>query len=293
MTRRLDEVRILILGPGIKPVRHVFTDITTGLPSHVPIIHKGVEYKANIGASSAMECAKKGAAIHLISRTAENLEIIKDWIKKAVPNSTVTYSAVDVNDRKALEGAINSIPEDRPLYWLNSLGLGAGTVKIKDDNPYLAIEALSQDLIDAEFSVIKNTVMLLQILLPRFRKQEETRIIIISSMSAIRSFIGGALHCSAKAAISRLVNTITLEYYHDRIFVSDIRPGGCDTGLYDSPSVIQSIQKARENFGLQSGQIYLAPPSAVGKIIAAAFESEAHVTEVNLVARGQPPHGGS
>lgn len=54
----LDGKRILITGAGIKPSEFVFKDITTGEPSHTPVIIDGIEYKANIGTATALECAK-------------------------------------------------------------------------------------------------------------------------------------------------------------------------------------------------------------------------------------------
>lgn len=61
MNNDLTGKRILITGVGIKPVGHIFTDITTGKPSHTPIFADGIEYKANIGAAIAFECAMAGA----------------------------------------------------------------------------------------------------------------------------------------------------------------------------------------------------------------------------------------
>lgn len=74
-------------------------------------------------------------------------------------------------------------------------------------------------------SVLKSTVSLLRILLPRFRKQKETRVCIVTSMSAIRSVISGSIHMAAKGAISRFTNATMIELDKERIFVTDVRPG--------------------------------------------------------------------
>ncbi len=287
--------RILITGVGIKPVGFIFKDITTDEPSHTSIIAGGQEYKANIGAATALECAKAGAIVHLVARTESKLEIVKNWIEKEVAGARVEYTALDLNDRLALENLVKSIPTDVPLYWVQSVGLGAGTVQLKDDNPYLLIDDLNTDLIEAELSVLKNTIALLQFLLPRFREQKETRVCIVSSMSAVRSVVSGSMHMAAKGAISRFTNAAMIELDKERIFITDVRPGGIDTGLYDTKIVQETIGMIGKGYGYDYSKsgLFFAPPSSVGKAIVSVLTSDAHVTSINMVARGQWPHEGS
>ena len=287
---------ILITGAGIKPVGYLFKDITTGQNSHTPVIIDGVEYKANIGTATALACAEAGATVHLIARTEANLKIIKQWIENKVSGAQVEYTALDLNDKVALQKLADSLPTDLPLHWVQSAGLGGGTIKIKDDNPYLPIDQLTDELIDAEFSTIKNTITLLQFLLPRFHKQSESRICIVSSMSAIRSFPSGSIHMASKGALSRFANATMLELNKKNIFITDIRPGCVDTGLYDS-NIIQETIKKTVGLGYgydyeQTGPFFM-PPTAVGEMIATILMSDGHTTSVNMVARGQWPHEGS
>ncbi|RQH23974.1 SDR family NAD(P)-dependent oxidoreductase [Okeania hirsuta] len=290
--QKLENIRVLITGVGIKPVRHIFRDIVTNESSHTPVIHNGDEYKANLGASTAFSCAEAGAIVHLVARSGKNLKIVKDWITRSIPRAKVEISTIDLLDKQETEIKLASVSNDIPLYWVQSLGLGAGTVKIRDNNPYLKIDEVSEEFIDAELSVLKSTYMTLQALLPRFRKQAETRICIVSSMSGIRSFVSGSVHNSAKGAISRFANAISLELAPEKIYVSNIRPGGCDTGLYDENIVKSRIAKIRESFGFGSDpdDIRLMPPSSVGKAIVNILSSDGHITSVNIVARGQMPH---
>ncbi len=280
---------------GIKPVKFIFKDITTGQPSHTPIIVNGEEYKANIGAATAFECAKAGAIVHLVARTEANLAIVKKWIEENISGAQVEYSAVDLSDSSAMQKLAAAIPNDLPLFWVQSVGLGAGTVKLKDDNPYLLIDDLSEEIIEAELSVLKNTVSLLRLLLPRFRKQKETRVCIVSSMSAIRSVVSGSIHMAAKGSISRFANAAMIELDKDNIFITDIRPGGADTGMYDSKIVQDTIVMMGNNYGYDYAKtgLFFMPPSSIGKAIVNAVTSEAHITSINMVARGQWPHEGS
>jgi short-subunit dehydrogenase len=287
--------RVLITGVGLKPVGHVFKDITTGEPSHTLVAINGQEYKANIGAATALECAQAGAIVHLVSRTEHNLQLIKEWIEQEVPDAKVEYTPTDLNNRHAIQQLVDAIPYDLPLYWVQSVGLGAGTVELKDDNPYLLIDDLSEELIEAELSVLTCTLILLRLLLPRFRNQPETRVCIISSMSAVRSFASGSMHNAAKGAISRFANAATIELDKDNIFITDVRPGIVDTGMYDSKIVQKVAISVGKSYGhdYSESNIYCMPPTAVGEAIVNALSSRAHITSINLVARGQWPHEGS
>lgn len=291
----LKKTRILITGVGLKPSKYIFKDIKTGEPSHTPILVDGIEYKANIGSSTAFECARAGAVVHLVSRTESKLQMVKKWIENNIPNAQVEYTTTDLNNTIAMKNLVDSIPDDLPLYWVQSVGLGAGTVKLKDDNPYLLIDDLSEELIEAELTVLRNTVSLLRLMLPRFRQQAETRICIVSSMSAIRSVISGSMHMAAKGAISRFTNAAMIELDKDKIFITDIRPGIVDTGMYDTEVVQKTVSMMGKSFGYDYSKtnLFCAPPSAVGEAIVTALSNKGHITSINMVARGQWPHEGS
>ena len=80
--KKLEGVRVIVAGVGLRPVLTVFRDIVTGEPSHTTVYDEnGKEYKANIGAAAAYECAKEGAVVHLVSGNIIQLKIIKYWIE--------------------------------------------------------------------------------------------------------------------------------------------------------------------------------------------------------------------
>lgn len=293
----LHNKRIIITGVGMKAIGHVFRDIDTGLPSHTPVILGDQTYKANIGAATAYACAKAGAIVHMIARSEEKLHVARQWILQNIPHARVEYTALDLNDAVVVQNMVQNFPGDASLYWVQSVGLGAGTVHLTDDNPYVPMESVPAELIDAELSVLKNTFSLFQALLPRFRQQQETRVCIISSMSAVRGYGFGSIHCSAKGAISRFANAVMIEYAKERIYVTDVRPGGVDTGLYDAAGVQDSAATIAAHYGTdwthKTGGLRLASPLSVAEAIVSVLESDAHITSVNLVARGQWPHEGS
>lgn len=299
MQKPLEGRRVLVTGVGLREVRHVFEDRVTGQPTHTPIRTGSTECKANIGAAVALCCARLGAAVHLVARTESKLQAVKEWVldelglsSESPANPGITYSAVDLGSELDISRMVNDISDDLPLSWVQSLGLGAGTVRLQDDNPYLPISGLTQELITAELSVLTSTIATLQLLLPRLRKQSESRICVVTSMSAVRSITSGAIHAAAKGALSRFTNAGMLELTRDGIYLTDVRPGGVDTGIYDNPKVQETIAQARRDYGYE-GPLRLIPALDVGELIAQVLASHGHVTTLSMSARGQMPHTAS
>ena len=295
--------RIIITGCGIKPVEHKFKDIVTGEDSHDSIVVDKKEMKLNIGAGTAFVLAANGATIHMVSRIEEKLRILKEQIVKIldVPEENVEYSAVDLFAEKSIDNFVKKLPKDKPIYWVQSIGLGAGAYKVKDNNPYLHIEDISPELLEKESTIVlKGTHILMQKLLPILREQNkkfktDSRIAVISSMSAIRGYPLGGTHCAAKGAISRYTNSAMLDFWKEKIYITDVRPGAVDTGMYDNKVVqkaVLDIDKEYGNYWNKNG-ITLASPISVGYAINTIFSVPAHITSVNLVAKGQFPNEGS
>jgi short-subunit dehydrogenase len=196
----------IITGVGVRSINHIFKDVTTHQPSHTEIKHKGIKYKASIAAAVAFECAANGATVCITSNNEKNLVITKEWINTNIPGSEVECIVIDITNNNNLEKLQGLIPKDKTLYWVQSLGIGGGTVKLKDDNPFISIDEITTELLEYELSTFKSTAIMLKVLLPYFRKQKETRICFISSMNAIRSSIFATAHSAGKGALSRFAN---------------------------------------------------------------------------------------
>lgn len=289
--------RIIVTGCGYKPLQHTFYDVVTGEPSHDSIKIDGIEMKLNIGSATAGVLALQGATIHMISTSSEKLKNIKENLTQLVSDdSLLEYSALDLLSEPEVKKFVESLPQDKSLYWVQSVGLGAGSYKLKDDNPYLPIDKIPLDLIENESrTVLRATHLMMQELLPRFKKQDETRIALITSMSAIRGYSYGAAHCAAKGAIDRYSNAAMLGLYKNNVFITTIRPGGVDTGMYDNPIVQDAVKDAADEYlcDWRNKGIRLAPPTTIGEAIYYVFTTQAHIPSLNLVARGQFPNEGS
>jgi len=302
-TNLLDGKRIIITGCGFKEAKHEFYDILSKEKTHDSLFLNGKEMKINIGAAIAFVLAANGAIIHMLSQTKDKLEFLKKQIieKLNIPEKNIEYSIVDLLNEKSVDDFVKKIKKDKPIYWVQSIGLGAGAYKIKNDNPYLHIKDIPSELLEREtMIVLKGTHLLMQKLLPIFKKQNkkfktETRIAIISSMSAIRGYASGGTHCAAKGAISRYINSAMLDLWKNNIYITDIRPGAIDTGFYDNKVVQKAILEIDKEYGMQYSKtgIKLASPISVANVVNTILTTSVHIISINLVARGQLPNEGS
>lgn len=287
--------RILVTGCGYKPLKHVFYDIVTGEPTHDAISVNGQEMKLNIGAATAGVLAFHGADVHMVSTSEEKLANICKELGPIVGENRLRYSAMDLLDKREVYEFIAGIPTDKELYWVQSIGIGAGSYHLKDDNPYLPLDEIEEALLEAETIIpLRATHIMMKALLPQLRKQEQSKIAIITSMSAIRGYSLGGTHCTAKAAIDKYANVCMLASYKERIFLTTIRPGGVDTGMYENPTVQEAIKKISDEYkGIYREHFCLAPPTIVGEAIAYAFMTPAHILSIDMIANGQFPNQGS
>lgn len=295
-SNKLNEKRIIITGCGYKPLKHTFYDIVTDEPSHDSIEVDGEEMKLNIGSAIAGVLALNGANIHMVSTSQDKLKNIKENLAGVVDENLIEYSVLDLLSEKEVKNFVESLQLEKPIYWVQSVGLGAGSYKLKDDNPYLPIDEIPLDIIENESRIVlRATHLMMQKLLPIFRKQDETRIALITSMSAIRGYSYGGAHCAAKGAIDRYANSAMLGLYKDNIFITTIRPGAVDTGMYDTPAVQEAVEDITDEYQCdwRNNGIRLAPPTAVGEAVNYVFTTPAHIPSINLVAKGQFPHEGS
>jgi short-subunit dehydrogenase len=129
-----------------------------------------------------------------------------------------------------------------------------------------------------------------QSLLPIFKNQNESRLVIVSSMSSVRSVPFGFSHTSAKAGLHNASRSLALELNKSKIYVSEVMPGAVDTGLYDNEIVRKRIIEMAKMFGYSYDEIPMMPPSSVADAVKICLESKSHILTINMVAQGQWPN---
>ncbi|OGD61078.1 hypothetical protein A3A71_02475 [Candidatus Berkelbacteria bacterium RIFCSPLOWO2_01_FULL_50_28] len=184
----------------------------------------------------------------MVSRTEENLEKIKAGLVKLGCNpELVSYIAADITTNEGTDHLVSSLPQDKNIYWVQSIGMGGGSYKVPNDNIYLPFEHISPELIEAEMKIVTATHMLMLKMVPIFRKQihggYKSKIVVVTSMSGERGYHFGATHVAAKHAIVGYVKGIEKELRDEGIEIYDVRPGGVDTGMYDNPHTKKAVEE--------------------------------------------------
>ncbi len=295
MKQTLKDKLVIVTGCGYKPVEYVFTDIVTGKPSHDAINVDNEEMKLNVGSGITKVLAENNANVLMVSKTESKLKNLQERLIKQTGNKNINYSALDLLDQKQVNDFVQNLPTDKTIYWMQSVGLGAGSYKVKDGNPYLKPEDILLELIQKEVEIVlSSTHIMFQALYPILKKQKESRIAVITSMSAVRGYSLGCTHCAAKGAIDRYTNSLMLAKYKENIFVTSVRPGGVDTGMYDNKVVQEAVNEISDEYnGLYRDRQFYMSPTVVGEVISTIFTIDAHIPSVNIVAKGQFPNEGS
>lgn len=260
---------------------------------------KNKNTKINMGLATALEAAKYGYDLFLVSLTEKKLKTIQKLIAEQFPSINVYYKAIDATNRDSvlqLDKVLKTI-EFNSIGYVHSLGLSSGVYAVDDNNPYHLINELDGQTIIKEYeSVVNSLLYFMQLLLPIFKKQRESNVCVINSMSGIRAFPYGFSHSAAKGGLHNAVRSLCLELHKDNIFISEVLPGLVDTGYYDNNSVKHSIKEIVKFFGYDWDDLQELPmidPSDIAKVVVSCLTSNGHILSVNMVSKGQIPHMGS
>jgi short-subunit dehydrogenase len=250
--------------------------------------------KINIGTATAFALSEVGYDLILISKTEWKLNRIRQSILEIYPKTNVQVKTIDLLNEVLVKDFISNLPKNIPYDYVHCTGISSGSYNLKDDNPYLAVGETPIDLPTIEFeAIVKSLLIMIQSLLAIFRTQLESRIIVVSSMSSIRSVPFGFSHTSAKAGLHNASRSLALELNKSNIFVSEVMPGAVDTGMYDNEIVKKRIIEMGKMFGYDYNKIPMMPASSVAEAVKLCLESKSHILSINMVAQGQWPNLGS
>lgn len=282
---------IIITGCGFKPIGHIYT--FNGKPTHSPISIDGRECKMNIGTAIAYYLSKKKIEVIMVSKTLENIEKIKQGlIKLGCKENFISYIASDIMTDEGIDNLIKNLPKDKNFYLVQSIGMGAGSYKVPNDNIYLPFEQISPELITNELSLTSAMHRLMLKFIKIFRKQiesgEESKIAVITSMSGERGYHFGTTHVAAKHALVGYVKGIRNELEGEGIGIYDIRPGGIDTGMYDNSYTKKAVEEIAKKDKMWGGkEPHYASPLEVAKKVYTALFSKSPKKVYKILAPSQ------
>ena len=252
--------------------------------------------KINIGAATAKHLSEKGFDVLLLSKTEEKLKKIQADLINLYPCVDISYYPLDILNENEVALFFNKLSHEFTYFYVHSAGLSTANYSLKNDNPYLSIEELPIELPTLEFTtVVQSLLLMIRGFLPFFNNQKFSKVVVINSMSGIRSYPLGYSHSSAKGGLHNAVRALSLELSKRNIFFSEIMPGIVDTGLYDTKEVINSVKKIAKEFGYDYGinGIPKMSPYCVAEVVHTCLTNSANILSINMVSQGQWTHQGA
>lgn len=177
---------------------------------------------AGIGAAMADRFAKEGCRVIVTGRRKERLDAITERIRHEHQAEVMALN-FDIRERKAVEDAIESLPEE----WknidvlINNAGLAAGLDPIHEAK----IEDWEQ-MIDTN---VKGLLYISRKIMPLMTERKKGYIINIGSIAGKQTYPKGHVYCASKHAVDSLSKAMRTDLLPYGIRVTQIRPGLVET----------------------------------------------------------------
>jgi len=179
---------------------------------------------SGIGEACALAFADQGANLILCARRRNLLEKLEEKII-AQFGVKVFIIKIDVRNRKEVEWAIDSLPEE----WknidvlLNNAGLAKGMNKFYEDD----IENW-EDMIDTN---VKGLLYVTRAIVPGMVKRESGHVINIGSTAGHEAYPKGHVYCATKHAVNAITKSLRIDLVDKNIRVSTVDPGAVETNF--------------------------------------------------------------
>lgn len=176
---------------------------------------------AGFGKAIAQKFGLNGYDLIITGRRQERLEKLKGELTAG--GSKVLLLNFDVRDRKAVQSAIENIPDE----WknidvlVNNAGLAAGLSHIDEGD----IDDWDQ-MIDTN---VKGLLYVTRCILPLMVRRNAGHIFNIGSIAGIDSYENGNVYCATKAAVVQLSRTMRVDLLKHNIKVTNVAPGMAET----------------------------------------------------------------
>jgi short-subunit dehydrogenase len=173
-----------------------------------------------IGKAFAFSCAKKGYNLFLTGRSELKLSILKEEVLKINPNISVVIKACQLADECDRQKLFEFIDQNNIRF--NRIINVAGVDIQKAFDNYTREKLLFQLRVNVE-ATIDITHALLK------RREGETEVVTISSMSGTSPMPYFAVYSASKALLINLFTSLHLEYKKQGVKITVVMPGGVPT----------------------------------------------------------------
>lgn len=284
---------VVVTGVNMREATRSFTNTDTD----DIVALEGTSYKLNAAAGAAVELGQRGHAVFTVGRDPHKLGLIQKYL---MPSDS-RYDVVDLLDTAAVRAFADetgSIAESSgsTVHLVHYGGVSECTVPMPKgtifldpwDTPPTAIPEV----------VESNTVTclnLVQAMKPVFRRQRQSKVVLISAVAAMRTARLHGIDAIQKAAYHAMARTLALDLTKENIYFTEVMPGMTDTGFYDSNETLGAVMEAAREYGYDYTEETFPLFSArkVGQAVSFAIDTDAHVREISLVPYGQWPHLGA
>lgn len=225
-----------------------------------------------IGLCTAKELKARGYRVFATARKTEDLVTLQ----------TLGFEVerLDLSDTSSIDQALTNIC--KKTDHLDALVNNAGYLVVG------AVEDLPLEVIKAQFETnFFGTIYLTSKVIPIMRKQDEGRIVFISSINGLIAVPYAGAYCASKFALEGLVESLAMELHQSHLHVSLIQPGFIATDLRKTISSIPNRENsyyqdkydsflALNKYSLKDGEKlpFIQLPEAVVKKIIHALEAK-------------------
>lgn len=196
-----------------------------------------------IGRALAIECAKRGMNLILVSLPDSGLPALSDEISKT-HNISVEFFEINLTHENAHREILNYIRNKnlKLNILINNVGVG--------HNGHL--ENMAEEKVSNMLMLnMRTTTLLIQILIPELKKSENSYILNVGSLAAFTPLPGKSIYSASKAYILYLTKAINQELKSTGIHVSGLFPAGVPTN--------QEVKARIKNSGWLSKNMILLP----------------------------------
>ncbi len=239
---------------------------------------------SGIGKASALRLARAGARVALNSRTASEIEAVRDEIRAA--GGEAMACAADVSDAEAMESLVGRVLQE----WgrLDIVVANAGV-----NGLWAPLEEITPEEWDRTLDInLRGTYLTVRAALEPL-KAHGGAVVIVSSVNGTRMFsnTGASAYATSKAAQLAFARMMALELAPARVRVNTVCPGAIETRIGENTRR-QDLDKVRVPVEFPEGQIPLTdgePGSSAQVAELVAFlvsDASAHITGAEVFIDG-------
>jgi 3-oxoacyl-[acyl-carrier protein] reductase len=208
-----------------------------------------------IGLASAQELAERGAAVTLVARNAERLQVALDTLPSGAAHHTV---CVDFESASAVHEAVKqSIDQHGPAHILVNNTGGPPGGPIAEATPAAFEAAFSSHLLCNQ--------LLAQATLPGMAAAGYGRIINIISTSVKQPIPGLGVSNTIRGAVASWAKTLSGEVGRHGVTVNNVLPGFTATGRLQSIILTKAEKSGRDADAVRAEMIATIPAGRLGE----------------------------